>query len=50
MEWYEAVYIFTLVFGTPLLAHKIFWGTWFDDPFNNPNDTIEDFNKRNGFK
>ena len=50
MQWYECLYIFTLAFGTPLVAHKIFWGTWFDDPFNDSYDTLEDFNERNGFK
>lgn len=46
MEWYEALFIVVLSFGAPIIAHRIYWGTWFDDPFNDPYDTMEAFEKR----
>jgi len=39
MEWWEVIYILALSIGTPLICHKIHWGTWFDDPFSCPYDT-----------
>jgi hypothetical protein len=50
MEWYEILFILSISIATPLIAHKLHWGTWFDDPFSFPYDTMEDFKERNGFK